>query len=300
MAQTHEMLEKFLNNFLKLIIVSELLNVEIDMSNLERLVKVSSDIALDLSIGVTRRKFGNDKTKKIKESLSNVYLWLESTSTTPELYYLFMDKLSKIVTENNIDLAWKELEEFEHHLSELNKSQTKDVELGKTLEKISDMKKALINYLISTQGDSDEAYLIIRDEVFHLILGNNIYELKINELSEDERKSPDSFRLHSALKLLLDEENKIRNKKLLGEVFTISKIKDRNGNIINVMISFANSKEILNLRENSDISVKLLRKVQDVCIFLSGSTLYGMIPCSIELDTNTEYIYKGESIFEKN
>jgi len=54
-----------------------------------------------------RRKFGNDKTKKIKEGLSNVYLWLELTSTTPELYYLFMDKLSRIVMENNVDLAWK-------------------------------------------------------------------------------------------------------------------------------------------------------------------------------------------------
>ncbi|QXJ29353.1 hypothetical protein [Saccharolobus shibatae] len=299
MAQTHEMLENFLNNFLKLIIVSELLNIDIDANNLEKLAKVSSDIAVDLSIGITRRKFGNDKTKKIKEGLSNVYLWLESTSTTPELYYLLMDKLSRIVMENNVDLAWKELEEFEHYLSELNKSQTKEVELGKTLEKISDMKKALINYLVSIQGDNDEAFLIIRDEVFNLILGNNIYELKISELSENERKSSDSFRLYTALKLLLDEENKIRNKRLLGEVFSISKIKDKDGKVVNVMISFASAKEILNLRENSDITVKLMRRVEDVCIFLSGSTLYGMIPCNVELDMNTEYIYKGENVFEK-
>ncbi|ACP45292.1 conserved hypothetical protein [Sulfolobus islandicus Y.G.57.14] len=57
------------------------------------------------------------------------------------------------------------------------------------------------------------------------------------------------------------------------------------------MISFASAKEILNLRENSNIAVKLMRRVEDVCIFLSGSTLYGMIPCNVELDLNTEYIY---------
>jgi len=72
------------------------------------------------------------------------------------------------------------------------------------------MKKALINYLVSIQGDSDEAFLIIRNEAFNLILGNNIYELKISELSENERKFSESFRLYTALKLLLDEENKVK------------------------------------------------------------------------------------------
>ncbi|WP_016732410.1 hypothetical protein [Saccharolobus islandicus] len=65
------------------------------------------------------------------------------------------------------------------------------------------------------------------------------------------------------------------------------------------MISFASAKEILNLRENSNIAVKLMRRVEDVCIFLSSSTLYGMIPCNVELDMNTEYIYKGENVVEK-
>ncbi|AAK42249.1 hypothetical protein SULI_14295 [Saccharolobus solfataricus] len=300
MAQTHEMLEKFLNNFLKLVIISELMNIDIDANNLDRLLKVSSDIAVDLSIGIARRKFGNDKTKKIKEGLSNAYLWLQSTPTTPELYYLLMDKLSRIVTEYNIDLAWKELEELENYLLELNKKkEVKDVQLGKSIETISDMKKILINYLASIQGEADEAFLIMRDEVFNLILGNNIYELKINGLSDNEKKSSDSFRLSNALKLLLDEEDKIRNKKLMGEVFTISKVKDKEGRIINVLISFATAKEILNLRESPNISVKLLRKVEDFCIFLSGSTLYGMVSCNVELDVNSVYTYKGENIFEK-
>ncbi|ACP49343.1 conserved hypothetical protein [Sulfolobus islandicus Y.N.15.51] len=34
--------------------MSELLNIEIDANNLEKLVKVSNDIAVDLSIGITK------------------------------------------------------------------------------------------------------------------------------------------------------------------------------------------------------------------------------------------------------
>jgi hypothetical protein len=45
---------KFLNSLPKLIIVSELLNIEIDANNLEKLVKVSNDITVDLSIGITK------------------------------------------------------------------------------------------------------------------------------------------------------------------------------------------------------------------------------------------------------
>ncbi|ACP37497.1 hypothetical protein [Saccharolobus islandicus] len=45
---------KFLNSLPKLIIVSELLNIEIDANNLEKLVKASNDIAVDLSIGITK------------------------------------------------------------------------------------------------------------------------------------------------------------------------------------------------------------------------------------------------------
>ncbi|ACR41317.1 hypothetical protein [Saccharolobus islandicus] len=45
---------KFLNSLPKLIIVSELLNIEIDTNNLEKLVKASNDIAVDLSIGITK------------------------------------------------------------------------------------------------------------------------------------------------------------------------------------------------------------------------------------------------------
>ncbi|WP_338602228.1 hypothetical protein V6M85_01785 [Sulfolobus tengchongensis] len=299
MNQVHEILEDSLSSFLKLLLLGDLLNISIDEKDAERLLQASSNIALDLTRGIMRKRFGNDKIKKIDESLNNVYLTFESIDTTPELYRLLVKKLSDIAKKSDLELIWKDLEEFENYLLKFNKKEIEETELGSVLHTISEMKKALINYLASIKGDNSEAILIIKNDNFNLILGDKVYELKISGLSNSEKSSSDSLRLQKALELVLNEEEKIKRKMILGEVFSISKIKDKNGKIINAMISFADSKEILDLRKTSNITIRFLRKIDDLCLFISGNNLYAITPCNTEFELDTEYIYKGENKFEK-
>ncbi|BDB98320.1 hypothetical protein [Saccharolobus caldissimus] len=300
MSKTHEMLEDYLNIFLKLVIIGELLNIEINLKDVEKIMENCNNIAVELSKNVFRKKFGGDRSRKLDEAINTVYTKLQAINPNVEVYLNFLRKLNEAITTHEYETIWKNLEEFESYLNSFE-GEKKTEKIGSILYTITELKIALIDYLSSIRGDSSEAFLISRNEGFSLILGDKIYQLKINGLSDEEKRSKDAFRLEKALELLLKEEEKIRGEGILGEIFTISKIKEKE-KVVNAIISFADAKRVLDIKRFTDVKVKLLKKTEDVCIFLpegEKESLYAMIPCNIELEAEKEYIFKGGNTFEK-
>lgn len=292
------MLEDLLNNFLKLIIASEILNVDIDYKLIEKLTIDFNDVITELSKKIIRRKFTGDKSRKLNEEIDNIYTKLQSVKSDLNIQLLYTKKIKNVSLSSDFDLAWKELEELENYLTK--KEEEKVEILSPIIYTITELKRALIDYLSSVSSDTSEAFLIIRGDEFMIVLGDKLYQLRINGLTIDERNSMDSIRLQKALDLLLGEENRIKNQKILGEIFNISKIKEGN-KVVNVMISFAEAKKILDIKKAIGNKVRLVKKVEDLCFFISEAekeSVYLMTPCNFELKNNEEYIYDGEKFIQ--
>ncbi|MEM4042710.1 MAG: hypothetical protein QXR34_03705 [Saccharolobus sp.] len=294
----NEMLEDLLNNFLKLIIASEILNVDIDYKLIEKLTIDFNDVITELSKKIIRRKFTGDKSRKLNEEIDNIYTKLQSVKSDLNIQLLYTKKIKNVSLSSDFDLAWKELEDLENYLTK--KEEEKVEILSPIIYTITELKRALIDYLSSVSSDTSEAFLIIRGDEFMIVLGDKLYQLRINGLTIDERNSMDSIRLQKALDLLLGEENRIKNQEILGEIFNISKIKEGN-KVVNVMISFAEAKKILDIKKAIGNKVRLVKKVEDLCFFISEAekeSVYLMTPCNFELKNNEEYIYDGEKFIQ--
>jgi len=298
MSQDYKILEKTLANVIKLVIISEILNIALDYDNVEELGRTCSTLTSNLAKKILVKRIGVEKSKKVNESIERYYKLLYQSSDKLEAYFHFIETISEIAFIQDEKVIWKRLEDLENYLIKTSKEESSE-EFGATIYTISDFKRLLISYLSKIDKDNVQSVIIRKNERYYLILGDKIYELQINGLSDDEKSSKDNLRLQTALELLLKEEEKIINSGYLGEIFTVGKIMKR-GNITNVMISFANAKPILPLKP--EIKVRLLNKSDDICIFISEDdkeNLYALSPCQYELEKDNLYVYKGENAFEK-